>query len=369
LVWTGAFGEGITEDTLFNVGSIAKPVTAVAVLQLVERGLVDLDADISEYLPFDVRHPGYPDVPITTRMLLVHQSCMAHHTPTYAAYMDREAYLEWDAAKRGRSLYGDIVLPEGDPDYGTFAAGYLQPDGAYYTPEAWLDCAPGTDYRYSSPGYDLLGYLVEQVSGRSFDEYLQEEIFEPLGMTHTARLSEDPPFAQATPTERVYGVLSKANLEAPIYGTARVGGGGLYSTVPDMAQFVIAHMNQGQVGDVQLLEPETVAEMHKARVTSSADLGMAAAGYGWTLYQREPWEFWGSFFQFYGAGGHGGSDIGYRARIYMVEEDEGGFGVIVLTNTANFFKWDDLWFFSTYLQLETLLMEEAQRLWALAHRS
>jgi hypothetical protein len=51
----------------------------------------------------------------------------------------------------------------------------------------------------------------------------------------------------------------------------------------------------------------------------------------------------------------------------MVEEDEGGFGVIVLTNTANFFKGDDLWFFSTYLQLETLLMEEAQRLWALEH--
>jgi CubicO group peptidase (beta-lactamase class C family) len=146
-----------------------------------------------------------------------------------------------------------------------------------------------------------------------------------------------------------------------------VGGGGLYSTVPDMAQFLIAHMNQGQVGDVQLLEPETVAEMHKARVTSSADLGMAAAGYGWTLYQQAPWEFWGSFFQFYGAGGHGGSDIGYRARVLMVEEDEGGFGVIVLTNTANFFKGDDLWFFSTYLQLETLLMEEAQRLWALEH--
>jgi CubicO group peptidase (beta-lactamase class C family) len=367
LVWTGAFGKGITEDTLFNVGSIAKPVVATAVLQLVERGLIDLDADINEYLPFGVRHPGYPHVPVTTRILLMHKSCIAHHTPTYAAYMDRDVYLAWDDSKRGRSLYGEIVQPEGDPDYGTFVEGYLDPDGAYYTPEAWLACKPGTEYQYSSPGYDLLGYLVERVSGRSFDEHLQEEIFELLGMTHTGRLSEDPRYPQATPIERVYGVLSKANLEVPIYGAARVGGGGLYSTVPDMAQFVIAHLNQGQAGGVQLLTPEMTTEMHKPWVYSSADLGMEAYGYGWTRYQQEPWQFWGSFFQFYGAGGHGGGDIGYRTRIYAVEKEKGGFGVIVLTNTENLLKSDSLWFFSTYLQLETLLMEEAQRLWALEH--
>ena len=95
---------------------------------------------------------------------------------------------------------------------------------------------------------------------------------------------------------------------------------------------------------------------------------MEAYGYGWTHYQQKPWEFWGSFFQFYGAGGHGGGDIGYRTRIYAIEEDKGGFGVIVLTNTENFFKSDNLWLFSTYLQLETLLMEEAQRSWTLEHR-
>ena len=94
---------------------------------------------------------------------------------------------------------------------------------------------------------------------------------------------------------------------------------------------------------------------------------MEAYGYGWTRYQQAPWQFWGSFFPFYGAEGHGGSDVGYRTRLYAVEKDEGGFGVIVLTNTANFFKTDQLWFFSTYLQIETLLMEEAQRLWVLEH--
>ena len=76
LVWTATLGEGITEDTVFNIGSIAKPVIATAVLQLVEDDVIDLDADVGDYLPFDVRHPGYPQVPITTRMLLMHKSCL-----------------------------------------------------------------------------------------------------------------------------------------------------------------------------------------------------------------------------------------------------------------------------------------------------
>ena len=78
------------------------------------------------------------------------------------------------------------------------------------------------------------------------------------------------------------------------------------------------------MGDVQLLQRERAAEMHKARVYSTADLGMEAYGYGWTRYRQEPWTFWGTFFQFYGAGGHGGGDIGYRTRIYAVEKGEGG---------------------------------------------
>jgi CubicO group peptidase (beta-lactamase class C family) len=104
-------------------------------------------------------------------------------------------------------------------------------------------------------GYDLLSYLAEVVSGQSFDQVLQEGIFDPLGMTHTARLNEDPAYPQATPHERVYTIFTKTDLEAPIYGDKRVGAGSLASNVPDMAQFLIAHLNQGRVGDVQLLAP------------------------------------------------------------------------------------------------------------------
>ena len=77
-------------------------------------------------------------------MLLTHKSCLAHHTPVYAAHMGREAYLKWDAAKRGRSLNGEHVTPEGDPDKGLFIEGYLPPGSGYYGPEAWLACEPRT---------------------------------------------------------------------------------------------------------------------------------------------------------------------------------------------------------------------------------
>jgi CubicO group peptidase (beta-lactamase class C family) len=292
---------------------------------------------------------------------------MGGYTPIYYAHKDRNAIFEWGPARWGSFIGRGISLPEDDPDDTTLFAEFLNPDGAYYTEQVWLDCKPGTTFSYSNTGYDLLGHLVEQTSGRPLDDYLKEEIFEPLGMSHTARLSEEPPYSQATPTERVYGVLSKTNLETPIYGDVRVGAGSLHSNVKDLAQFLIAHMNQGEVDGVRLLEPETVELMHDRHTLSNADIGQEAYGYGWAHYQEKPWQFWGSFFQFYGAQGHGGQDIGYRARIYTVNKGEGGFGVIVLTNMGTLFKSDIPWFFSTPLQLETLLMEEAQRLWAEVH--
>jgi CubicO group peptidase (beta-lactamase class C family) len=367
LVWTAAYGEGITEGDLFNIGSIAKSVTATAILQMVERGLIDLDADVNDYLPFNVRHPDHPDVPITTAMLLSHKSCLAGYTPAYYAHKDRDAFYEWRAAKRGRGPIRGNVIPEDDPDDTTLFEGLLNPGGSYYTPEVWLDCRPGSTYSYSNTGYDLLSYLAETVSGQSFDRVLQEGIFDPLGMTHTARLSEDPAYPQATPHERVYTIFTKADLEAPIYGSNRVGAGSLVSNASDMAQFLIAHLNQGRVGDAQLLAPETIDLMHKPKTFDSADVGMEAYGYGWTRYQEQPWQYWGSLIQFLGAEGHGGHDIGYRARMLMVKEGQGGFGVVWFTNHGTIFKPDSPWFFTTYLQIDTLLLEEAQRLWAVEH--
>ena len=158
-----------------------------------------------------------------------------------------------------------------------------------------------------------------------------------------------------------------SNVPLPYYGNERLGGGGLSTTAPDLAQFMIAHMNNGRHGDNQILEPRTTAMMHSPAISTTADLGMAASGYGWAIRQRQPWQYWGYEFPMRGAQGHGGRDYGYRSSMYFVEEEEGGYGTVILTNTADLFKQDMLWYFAIYLQLEKLLLDEAHALWMAKH--
>lgn len=362
LVWTGAYGGHGDVDTIYNIGSVTKPIVATAVLQLCERGLIDLDADVSDYLPFDVRHPEYPDVPITARMLLNHQSGLAHYTNVYFSYLEDEAILDWEQKHRGRTIYGDIVAFAPYPaSYADFLAEYLVPGGRYYSPEVW-SVKPGTEYAYSTTGYDLLGLVVEQVSGQPFSDYLKDHVFRPLDMASTGLSAADMSGRRAIPYDRVYGILTKTNVEFPLYERKRLGGGGLNSTVPDMAQFLIAHVNQGQVEGYQLLEPETVALMHSEAVKASGDIGVVGYGYGLNHMRAEPWQFYGHFYEF-GSLGHGGTDYGYSSSMYFVEEEAGGYGFILLTDASKLFKQDVAWHFEICLKMENLLMQEARALY------
>jgi CubicO group peptidase (beta-lactamase class C family) len=126
-----------------------------------------------------------------------------------------------------------------------------------------------------------------------------------------------------------------------------------------MAQFLIAHVNQGRVDGYQLLEPETVALMHSRATGASGDIGMVGYGYGLNHMRTEPWQFYGHVYEF-GSLGHGGSDYGYSTSMYFVEEETGGYGFILLTNASKFFKQDIAWHFEVYLKMENLLMQEAR---------
>ena len=365
LVWAKAYGEADL-DTVYDIGSVTKPFVATAVLQLYEKGLIDLDDDGNEYLPFSLRHPEYPDTPITIRMLLTHQSGLAHSIDQYMGYHMGEETVEWMSENRGWHL------PRYDASlsFAEFLEGYVTPGGAYYMPGAWVAAEPGTGYSYSTPGYDILAYLVECVTGQPFSEYARDNIFISLGMTSTGFSVADFPGRVALPYERVYGVLSKTIAELPLSDERTIGGGGMLSTVPDLAQFVIAHLNQGQVGGVQLLEPETIELMQEQAVSfplGRGDLNQVSYGLGFGHIREEPWSVWGHLYDMHGATGHGGSWFGYQAQMWFVEREEGGYGVILLTNTESDFKAEarSLWMFASPLKLQVLLMEEA----ALMHQS
>jgi CubicO group peptidase (beta-lactamase class C family) len=353
LVWIKGFGDQDELDTVYNIGSITKPIIATGILQLQERGLINLDDEASNYLPFQLVHPDYSDRPITIRMLLSHQSGLNSRTIPQETYFNDEDMIEWMVEKQGWAFAEhDLELP-----LGVFLEDYLVPDGLYYSPDVWASVEPGTQFVYANSGYYLLRYIIENVTGQSIDQYLQENIFDPLGMTDTGLYFSDAPEKQAVPYLRLFGVLSKTNAELPLYDKV-VGAGGIRSTVPDLARFMIANLNSGHIDDTQLVKPETVSLLHNQVVSSTAVTNMVSTGLGFDKLREGPGQYWGYQYNMHGALGHHGGDFGCSNEWWFVDKEQGGYGVIMLTN-VNTYKHDEALVFATYYKILTLLMDEA----------
>jgi CubicO group peptidase (beta-lactamase class C family) len=354
LVWDMGYGADSVE-TVYQLGSVSKPFVSTAILQLHEQGLISLDDDVNDYLPFNVRHPEHPDKPITVRMLLTHQSGMSDYINQHDGFVYGDTLSDW--------LRDHVPwrLKEFNPhpSQGEFLEGYLTPGGTYYADEAWVSMEPGIGYQYSNVGYDLLTYLCGRVTNKTFTEYLRENVLEPLGMTSTGFKASDFPGRQATPHERIYGVLSKTNVRLPVYEKRYVGAGGIKSTVPDMARFLTAHINEGEIDGFQLLRPETVALMHGEAVQASADFMMVGYGMGFTRLSEEPWNFWGEEYDMRGAIGHSGGNWGIMAQMWFVEEKGGDYGIIMMTNTRCMAKLDEVWLLTVFNRIQAVLMQEA----------
>jgi len=149
--------------TRLRVASMSKPVTALGLMCLVERGIFDLDSDVSGYLGFRLRNPHFPDSPITTRMLLAHISSL------------RDAGFYYPPLGHG-------IVELFDPE------GRYYADGAHFarpkedSSKEDVDLSPGHFYSYCNLGFGLIGTMIEKVTGKRFDLYMDEEIFKPLGI-------------------------------------------------------------------------------------------------------------------------------------------------------------------------------------------
>jgi len=209
------------DRTLFRPGSVSKLVTWTAVMQLVEQGKLDLDKDINTYLDFKI--PDYDGKPITLRQIMTHTAGFE------------------EAVK-------DIIFS--DP-------AHLLPLGDYlkrWTPKRVF--APGTTPAYSNWATALTGYMIERVSGESFDDYCDKHIFAPLGMTNST-MRQPLPAALVGQMASGYKPGQDAG-KFEIIGPAPAGS--LSSTGTDMAKFMLAHLDQGK----GLLSPEVAATMHNS---------------------------------------------------------------------------------------------------------
>jgi CubicO group peptidase (beta-lactamase class C family) len=219
------------EWTLFRPGSVSKLFAWTAVMQLVETGRIDLDADVNTYLDFQI--PATYPKPITIRHLMT-------HTPGFEA---RETGIYVASA-------GDLI------SVGEYLKNNI-PVRVY---------PPGEVSAYSNYGTTLAGYIVERVSGMPFEQYAEEHIFEPLGMNRStfrqplpADLASDmavgyDPGSRPQPTDFDWVQISPA--------------GALSASGSDMAKFMIAHLQAGRYREARILEADTVQEMHRQQFTN-----------------------------------------------------------------------------------------------------
>jgi len=185
-------GESATGDTKFRIASISKLITATAVWQLIEQGLVDPDADASGYVGFHLRNPRYPETPITVRMLLSHTSSI-----------------------RDGGVPGSYNIP-----LGSHISAFFTEGTPCYMPRCWAPAeeAPGVFFAYCNMNYCLLGSVIETVSGERFDRYMINHIFAPLGLTCSYNVVDMPAEIQAR-VATIYRKLDAAGENDPVNGT------------------------------------------------------------------------------------------------------------------------------------------------------
>ena len=216
------------EETLFHVGSITKLFTWTCVMQQVEQGTIDLNADVNTYLKDFSIPETYPGHPVTMRHLMTHS----------AGFEETEVHF---AVAEPADLYSfRIYCKENIPA---------------------LVYPPGTVTSYSNYGTTLAAVIIEDVTGIPYDQYVQENILDPLGMTDTIISYPAAPEMDAY-TASGYHYLGGANAAVP--DTAFVIGpaGTISSTATDMAKFVGMHMEEGTLNGAQVLAPDTARLMH-----------------------------------------------------------------------------------------------------------
>jgi CubicO group peptidase (beta-lactamase class C family) len=221
----------VTPQTPFQFASIGKPMTGVAIMQLVEAGKLDLDAPIQRYLPWFRVAEAIASTQITARHLLYHTSGLP--VSVGASY----------------ALGGDTR-----PDALEARVRELR--------SVQLNRPVGQAYEYSNAGYMILGLIVQGISGQSYETYMREHIFAPLQMNQTFL---DWTEAKAHGAAMGYRFWFGTPLPSEIAIDRAIlpAGGHLSGSVEDAAHFLIAQLNGGRFGDIAILSPEGVAAMHR----------------------------------------------------------------------------------------------------------
>jgi CubicO group peptidase (beta-lactamase class C family) len=288
----GPEGTAITPQTPFVIGSTSKSFTALAIMQLVEAGQVELDATVQTYLPWFTMADAEAAKRITVRHLLTHSSGLS-----------------------GPVSDKDII----NPDVSEAALETHIRELADFN----LLLTVGERYHYNNTNYDILGLIVQTVSGESFEAYVEGHIFSPLEManSYTSKAEAE---ANGLAARHTYFFGKPRVLADAAYSRRKLPSGYLISSAGDLGHYLIAQLNEGRYAgrqaEVQILSPEYAALMHQPAVETN-DEGISYA-FGWrtNLVEGEP-AIW-----------HGGDSTSSHSN--MAFAPTRGWGVAILINVA-----------------------------------
>ena len=252
-VWQEAFGLAniekeipATVDTVYKLWSVSKVFTAIETMRLVEEGLVDLDAPIQDYLPdFSIQSRFLDSEPITIRSILSHHSGLPRNECHSMRYIPE-----------GRNVLGELVESMKDCQM-AFPVGYR--------------------YKYTNIGPDILGYIIQDLRGESFPQYMKENLLTPIGMDNSAFISTGIPAQKDV-------ALGYEYYEGEYYpyeqrDITSLPSGNLYSTIEDMSDFTKFVFRGGEAAKEQIINPETLKLMFEVQFSSQRD--PQPMGLGW----------------------------------------------------------------------------------------
>lgn len=259
IVYTHAFGhkdlntlQPLTTNTIFRIASISKSFVATAIMTLVDAGKLTLDTDASTLLNFPLRNPNHPDNPITVGMLLSHTSSINDSEGYYISY--------------------DCINPVTNPN--------------------WRKCyntyAPGTGYEYCNLNFNLLGIIIEKLSGERFDHYVEHHILNPLEITGSFCVNSvdrnrcamlyawDGKQFEAQP--QAYKIIDNLDDYQMEVTTVRMSpAGGMKITAPDLAKYMLMHMNYGKspINSKRIISQSSAKAMQADHTPTAEHYGLA----------------------------------------------------------------------------------------------
>lgn len=274
-------GRPVTAQTPFIIASVSKTFTALALMQLEEEGKVDLDRPVSDYL--------------------------THLTPPYSIYekMTVRQLLNHSAGFDTQLEYRVAAPEDSDVSITELVQRF---------PSVPLAHTPGDGFHYNNAGYIVLGEVISQVSGLSYEDYLQQHIFDPLEMHHTFTSVDRA--VDAGPAVGYRTLFGFPRVSGLVYAPGYLPAFGILSSAEDLTHYMIAMLNGGVYKGTRILSAEGVSQMLTPSISESPYVDY---GLGWYVTS-------GSFY-------HGGELTDYQAKVKALPEDE--LGVAFLLNTSS----------------------------------